>query len=280
MTDDNSTITAHYGEAGIGERILEALAAEGIDIDTLTPEILVPVDQFHTRGVVATKTQISLSPPTADMHVLDLGCGVGGPARFLAATCGCRVTGIDLTAEYVAVADMLTERCGLSHLVDFRQANALDLPFGDASFDMAISQNVTMNIADKAGFYAEARRVLRPGGLYSATDIMAGPEYGTGPDNGLIYPLPWAREPSINFLSPQDEMKSALEGAGFRIREWRDITDEVVEGVKGAGQQARWGSLGVSLIAGEDFPQRSANHIKGLASGALSCVILAAEKTG
>jgi SAM-dependent methyltransferase len=277
MTDTLSSIAAHYGGSEIGARVLEALAAEGIDIDALTPEILAPIDQFHTRGLPATKAQMALSPPTADTRVLDLGCGVGGPARFLAATYGCRVTGIDLTEEYVSAAAMLTERCGLSHLADFRRGDAMDLPFPDAAFDMAISQNVTMNIADKPGFYAEACRVLRPGGIYSSTDAIAGPK---AVDVPLVYPLPWAREPSISFLAPQNEMEAAMASAGFRIREWRDVTAEVVESVQSAGQQARRGKLGVGLIAGADFAERSANHIEGFASGALASVMIVAEKAG
>ncbi len=221
MTESFGKVAAHYGEAGIGERILAALQEEGIDIDALTPEILAPIDQFHTRGILATREHAELAAPSEDMHVLDVGCGVGGPARYLAATYGCRVTGVDLTEEFVAVAQMLTERCRLDHFVDFRQANGLDLPFDDASFDMVWCQNVTMNIEDKAGFYREIARVLKPGGRFTSTEMATG---AAGP---LHFPLPWARVPEISCLVPQEEMRTALEAAGLRILEWRDTTAEV-----------------------------------------------------
>lgn len=235
MTDSFSKVASHYGEAGIGERILAALQEEGIDIDALTPRDLSPIDQFHTRGILATREHAELAAPTEDMHVLDIGCGIGGPARYLASTYGCRVTGVDLTEEFVAVAKMLTERCRLDHFVDFRQANGLDLPFDDASFDMAWCQNVTMNIEDKAAFYREIARVLKPGGRFTSTEMATG---AAGPPH---FPLPWARVPEISFLVPQEEMRAALEAAGFRIVEWRDTSADVIAAAQSQTERAQIG---------------------------------------
>ncbi len=272
MTESFDKVASHYGETGIGERILAALKGEGIDIDALTPEILAPIDQFHTRGIVATREHAELAAPREDMHVLDVGCGVGGPARYLAATYGCRVTGVDLTAEFVAVAQMLTERCRLDHFVDFRQANALDLPFDDASFDMVWCQNVTMNIEDKAAYYREVTRVLRPGGRFTSTEMAAGT---AGPPH---FPLPWARVPEISFLVPQDDMRAALEAAGFRIIEWRDNSAEVVATAQSQTEQARFSKLGIALVAGDDLGERVANSGRSLAEGRLANVMTLAEK--
>ena len=272
MTDSFDKVAAHYGEAGIGERILAALQDEGIDIDALTPKILAPIDQFHTRGILATREHASLAAPTEDMHVLDVGCGIGGPARYLASTYGCRVTGVDLTEEFVAVAKMLTERCRLDHFVDFRQANGLDLPFDDASFDMVWCQNVTMNIEDKAGFYREIARVLKPGGRFTSTEMATG---AAGPPH---FPLPWARVPEISFLVPQEEMRSAIEAAGFRIIEWRDTSADVIAAAQSQTEKARHGKLGIGLIAGADTPERVANSGRSLAEGRLANVMMLAEK--
>ncbi len=272
MTDSFSSVASHYGEAGIGERILAALQEAGIDIDALTPEILAPIDQFHTRGILATREHAELAAPNEDMHVLDIGCGVGGPARYLAATYGCRVTGVDLTEEFVAVAQMLTERCRLDHFVDFHQANGLDLPFEDASFDMVWCQNVTMNIDDKTAFYREIARVLKPGGRFTSTEMAAG---AAGPPH---FPLPWARVPEISFLVPQDEMRTALETTGFRILEWRDTSADVVASAQSQTERARHSKLGIGLVAGADLGERVANSGRSLAEGRLANVMILAEK--
>ncbi len=271
MNESFTKVASHYGDAGIGARILAALQEEGIDIEVLTPEVLAPIDQFHTRGILATHEHAELAAPNEDMHVLDVGCGVGGPARYLAATYGCRVTGVDLTAEFIAVAQMLTARCRLDHFVDFQQANALDLPFADTSFDMVWCQNVTMNIEDKVNFYREIARVLKPGGRFTSTEMAAG---DAGPPH---FPLPWARVPEISFLVPQDEMRSTLEAAGFQVLEWRDTTADVVASANTQTERARFSKLGVALVAGADLGERVANSGRSLAEGRLANVMMLAE---
>ena len=146
----SSEVAGHYGRAGLVEGILAALAEAGKDIDSLTIDDLAPVDELHSRRRVATEELARMLAPKPDERVLDIGSGLGGPARYLAKVWGCRVTGIDLTAEFVATAIELTRRTGLSDRVDFKQGSALDLPFADGSFDLAWSQNVAMNIADRS----------------------------------------------------------------------------------------------------------------------------------
>jgi sarcosine/dimethylglycine N-methyltransferase len=274
MSDTFGDVARHYGEAGIGDRILAALAGKGIDTDNLTTADLATIDQFHTRGLPATREQADMVAPNAETHVLDIGCCVGGPARFLAETYGCRVTGIDLTEEYVDVADMLSRRCGLDHLTDFRIANALNLPFDDCTFDLAWTQNVSMNIPDKAAFYASIFRVLKPGGKFSSSEVA------TGAAGEPVYPLPWAREPSISFVASPDEMKASVEAAGFRILDWQDTTAEAVAVFRNPNQTARRGKLGVGLVAGADFGERSANLAQGMADGRFSSVLFVAERPG
>ena len=272
MNDTFGDVVRHYGETGIGDRILAALAEEGIDTNSLTIADLATIDQFHTRGLPATREQAEMVAPDADTHVLDIGCSVGGPARFLAETYGCRVTGIDLTAEYIEAAEMLSRRCGLDGLTEFRTANALDLPFDDSTFDLAWTQNVSMNIPDKAAFYAGIFRVLKPGGKLSSSEVAI----GTAGDP--VYPLPWAREASINFVASPGEMKSAVEAAGFRILDWRDTTAEAVAVFQNPNQTARRGKLGVGLVAGADFGERSANLANAMAEGRFVSVLFVAER--
>jgi sarcosine/dimethylglycine N-methyltransferase len=273
MQETFDDVARHYGEPGIGERILAALASEGVDIDTLTTAALATIDQFHTRGLSATREQAEAVAPTATLRVIDVGCGVGGPARFLAETYGCHVTGIDLTAEYVDVATMLSQRCGLDHLTSFQQANALDLPFSSKKFDLAWCQNISMNIADKKALYKEVFRVLKPNSKFAAVEIVRG-EQGEP-----AFPLPWAREPSISFVGSVSEMRSSLEAAGFRILQWRDTTSDAVAISRNPAEQTRRGKLGVSLVAGADFSVRSANLAKGLAEGCFASVLCVAERS-
>lgn len=272
MQDTFDAVAHHYGEPGIGERILAALASEGVDIDNLTTAALATIDQFHTRGLNATREQADAVAPTSAMRVLDVGCGVGGPARFLAETYGCHVTGIDLTAEYIDVATMLSARCKLDRLTTFQQANALDLPFAGRLFDLAWCQNISMNIADKPALYAEIFRVLKPGGKFAVVEIVRG-ERGDP-----IFPLPWAREPSISFVATTEAMRSSLTAAGFRIREWRDTTSDAVAISRNPAEQTRRSKLGVSLVAGADFSVRSANLARGLAEGIFASVLWVAER--
>lgn len=272
MSDTYNDVVRHYGEAGIGDRILAALAEEGIDTDKLTTADLATIDQFHTRGLPATREQADMVAPNAGTHVLDIGCCVGGPARFLAETYGCRVTGIDLTEAYIEAAEMLSRRCGLDHLTNFRSANALDMPFDDATFDIAWTQNVSMNIPDKDAFYASIFRTLKPGGKFSSSEVA------TGAAGDPVFPLPWAREPSISFVASSDDMRASVEGAGFRILDWQDTTADAVAVFKNPNQAARRGKLGVGLVAGADFGERSANLAQGMAEDRFESILFVAER--
>jgi ubiquinone/menaquinone biosynthesis C-methylase UbiE len=176
-------VARHYGRGGLLERLLGALSEAGKDIAHLTIDDLSPVDEFHSRRRAATVELSRLLAPAASDHVIDIGSGIGGPARYLAATYGCRVSGVDLTAEFVATAMDLTRRVGLADRVDFRQGSALDLPFEDGHFDLAWTQNVAMNIADRPGFYAEIHRVLKPGARLAIQDVVQ------GPGGALHYPV-------------------------------------------------------------------------------------------
>ena len=146
------------------------------------------------------------------MQVLDVGCGIGGPARFFAEARGCHVTGIDLTEEFVQVATELTRRCGLSKLASFRQGSALDLPFDAGSFDAATLIHVGMNIADKAGCSTNVRRVLKPGALFCVYDVMRADE------GDLPYPMPWAQTAETSFVETPETYRRLLERSRLQDR--------------------------------------------------------------
>src|SRR5919108_1589971 len=173
MTDLLDGVRDHYRATGLTERLKTALVALGPDKQQLTPQQLAALDQFHTRGLAATAELGKLAGVTADMSVLDVGSGVGGPARFLAATYGCRVTGVDLSEPFVDGARYLTERTGQSGQVSFETASALQLPFDDGHFDVVLLQHVAMNIADRARLYREIRRVLKSGGKFATFDVVS-----------------------------------------------------------------------------------------------------------
>ena len=221
MTDmDMSRVARHWGRDGLGQAILDALGAAGRDLGALTIDDLAPTDQFHGGGKPATERLAILAGLTAGWRVLDVGGGLGGPARTLAASFGCDVTVLDLTESYVRAAAMLTERLGLGDRVRHRLGNALELPFDDGAFDAVWTQNSGMNIADKERLYAGFHRVLRPGGRLAIQEPMAGP---VAPP---VFPLMWASGPEQSFLRTPSEMRLLILAAGFRLRAWDDVTDE------------------------------------------------------
>jgi SAM-dependent methyltransferase len=198
--------------------IEQALVTAGKDLSRLTPADLGALEDFHTLGRIATRQLAEVAGVTGTDTVLDAGCGIGGTARFLASQYQCRVTAIDLTEEYCQVARWLSQLVGLDHLIEVRQGDVTALPFADGSFTVVTSQHVQMNVADKAALYAQARRVLAPGGRLAAWDVTAG-EAGE-PD----YPQPWADRPGLSHLVPARELRAVIESAGLSIVHWADLT--------------------------------------------------------
>jgi SAM-dependent methyltransferase len=260
MADAANPVEAHYTSGGLGAAILAALEGIGKDIAHLTPDDLAPVDEFHGGQRAATMRLAELAGFRGDEHVLDVGSGLGGPSRYLAWRYGVQVSGVDLTAEFVAVAQMLTQRTGLEGKVDYRQGNALDLPFADMSFDVIWSQNAAMNIADRDRLYREMRRVLRPGGRLALQEVAAGPG---GPP---YFPVQWAREPAISFLYSPDETRTKLEAAGFGVKVWQDTTAEALAAAAGRARNAERGPppLGTHLILGPDWRAMFTNSARNL----------------
>jgi SAM-dependent methyltransferase len=260
MTDARA-VEDHYTRRSLGETILAALRAAGKDLDHLTPDDLAPVDEFHSGQRNATVRLAQLAQIRGGEDVLDIGCGIGGPSRFLAQTFGCRVTGLDLTAEFIEVARMLARRTGYFDKVIYRQGHALDLPFADASFDLVWCQNAAMNIADRDRLYAQMHRVLRPAGRLAIQDVAAGP--GGEP----FYPTPWAKDKSISFLFAPEVTREKLERGGFRALAWHDPTAESLEQALARTKALEGGALpplGLHILIGPNFPTVSKNMVRNL----------------
>jgi ubiquinone/menaquinone biosynthesis C-methylase UbiE len=261
MSRPAQAVADHYKRRALGDVILAALTAAGIDIEHLTPDDLAPVDEFHSGGRNATVRLAQLAQINGSERVLDVGCGIGGPSRYLASKFGCQVTGLDLTADFIALAGMLAQRTRLADKVTYRQGDALDLPFADASFDLVWSQNAAMNIADRDRLYAEMRRVLTPSGRLALQEIAAGP--GGEP----FYPTPWASDKSISFLITPDATRAALERIGFRMVAWQDTTEEALEQQRARAKALETGSLpplGLHIVIGEAFPTVTKNMLRNL----------------
>jgi sarcosine/dimethylglycine N-methyltransferase len=210
---------APYATGNTRADIERALTAAGQDIHALQASELALLEDFHSLGRLATAALVDLAQIGPGDRVLDAGTGIGGTARMIAAERGARVTAVDISAEYCDVAVWLNDAVGLGESIDVRTADVTDLPFAGASFDVVISQHVQMNVAAKYRLYAEARRVLAPGGRLALWDVTAGPG---GP---LHLPVPWATSAAQSHLVTPDELAGLLREAGFATAHWNDLTE-------------------------------------------------------
>jgi ubiquinone/menaquinone biosynthesis C-methylase UbiE len=275
-TAQDNNIQGHYNRQSLDEAILAALTAAGKDIHHLKLEDLAPVDEFHIRGREATRELASQVKLNSNHKVLDVGSGVGGASRYLAAEYGCQVTGIDLTDEYCRVAQAFADRLGLTSHVTYRQGSALDMPFEDNSFDMVWTQHAAMNIADKPKLYSEIARVLRPNGYFAMYDVLAGPV------SPLYYPVPWAPDPSISFLITPEKLRDLLEATGLHIISWRDTSEvgrvwfkEVATRMQ---QQNASPALGFHILLGPDFRVMAQNQVRNLNENRIVLIECVAQK--
>ncbi|MGH3841249.1 MAG: class I SAM-dependent methyltransferase [Pseudonocardiaceae bacterium] len=266
MWDDrSSTVVAHYSQGELLAAILRGLAATGKPTDRIDSDDLAAGDEFHVGGRAATSAlfdQLSWQP---GMQVLDVGCGIGGPARYLARHRDARVIGVDLTPEFVEVARELTRRCGLADAVDFQVGTGLELPLPDGGVDAACLLHVGMNIADKARLFAEIRRVVRPGGWFAVYDVM---RVGAGE---IAYPVPWASDAEASFVAERETYRRLLVEAGFRVEHERDRREFGIESFSRLRSSTQGPPpLGPHIVIGHDFPTKVANLVEAMQRGLLA----------
>ena len=242
--DYQQSINLNYHQDNLVTVIQQALEESGKAVASLTRDDLRFFDEFHIGGRAATRELARLARLAPGTRLLDIGCGIGGPARTLAAEFGCQVTGVELVESYYQAAVALTEWVGMSAQVQFRLGSAEALPFEDGSFDALWSQHLIMNIADKPALFREMRRVLRPGGQVALYEGFAGPL------SPPYYPVPWAAGPSISFLTGQDLLRQMLADAGFQEEQWRDVTGSSLDWFQQMidRQTARRAASGPSLL--------------------------------
>jgi SAM-dependent methyltransferase len=260
MSASQGSVEAHYGGERFAERILEAAAKDGVSI---TPASLAGADQFHGGGIDATRGLARLGNLEPGTMVLDIGSGLGGPARVLASEFGCDVTGLDLTPEFVRSGRELTEACGLSASVRFELGDATAMPFDDNAFDVAWTQHAVMNIHDRAGLWSEAYRVVKPGGRLLMHDVLRGS--GSEPE----FPLPWARDPSVSFLQTVKETQESLDSVGFEREEWREVPAAMAETFRAIAMGDSTQALTLQVVMGPDLPERLGNFFAAFSDGRL-----------
>ena len=274
----SATIAGHYESGDLAQRLEAALRDDGADPARPTIEALTPYDQFHGRGMEATEELANALEVGPEDHVLDIGSGIGGPARYFADRFGCQVSGIDLTAEFCELARSLTERLGMQDRVRIEQGNALDMPFADATFSGAYSMNVSMNIADKDAFYREIHRVLRPGAWLALSEIAK------GPGGDMMYPTPWAETAASSFLATPEDTRARLEANGFSIVQFRDAKAEVLDFGDRSRELVEQGhkppQRAVFLIHGELAAEAARNTAKGVAEDRIVPIELICRKAG
>ncbi len=275
MSADHEVAT-HYSRGDLLARLNAALREDGVDPDRPSIETLAPYDQFHGRGLEATQELAGMMPAGPRDHVLDVGSGIGGPARYFASRFACRITGIDLTPEFCDVARHLTRLLGLDDRVRFEVGNALAMPFADAGFDGAYSINVCMNIADRDGFYRELHRVLKPGAWLVLSEVAQGK--GGAPD----YPTPWAATARTSFLSTPEETRRGLLEAGFDVVRMESTREQALAfGARSREMVARGEKpphRAVMLIHHEIATQAMRNTARGLGEGRLDPIEVLCRK--
>ncbi len=267
MRDVESGVSKHYASYDVLSRIRAGLSQMGHDPDRISPEVLKPVDEFHIGGAEATSALLEKLSIRRDMEVLDIGSGIGGPARMIAARYQCRVTGVDLTPHFVETARALSAMCGMAESVHFEVGSAVALPLDDASFDLALLLHVGMNVPDKAALFREARRVLRDGGTFAVYEVMR-----TG-DGDLSFPVPWAETPNLSALETPDTSRTSAKAAGFVLETEENRREVALDFFARLQAQAASGApppLGLHNLMGPTVKEKVANMIAAVQVGTIA----------
>jgi SAM-dependent methyltransferase len=261
---ESRSVADHWGTGDVLARILEAMSVAGIPVEGLTVEKLAPIDHFHARGFAATKELADILPIRAGDRIVDIGCGIGGPARYLAQRFNCRVDGVDITGPFVVAANKLTAMVGLEDQVRIELGDGQHLPYSDELFDGGYALHVTMNVRDRDQFFGEAFRVLKPGGFFALT------EHGLGPSGNPHHPVPWSDDGNGAYLMGPSETVACLERAGFVRIEMAETGQDYLEGYRRVMELARKGELppfGIHVLLGQNAPEKTKNAARNIEEG-------------
>jgi len=259
---NEQAIADHWAKDDVYPLILSALKKAGRSLEALTIEDLAPIDHFHARGYPATVDLADQLPVEAYHHILDIGCGLGGPARYFASRFNCRVTGIDITPPFVEAARKLTALIRLHDQVTIEQGDGQHLPYPKDAFDGAYTQHVTMNVADRPQFFAEAYRVLKPGAFFALT------EHGLGPVGNPHHPVPWSNDGSGAYLMAPGETRTHLEAVGFENILIEHTGEKYLAAYRRAIELTEQGAvppLGIHILMGETAPEKTHNAARNIA---------------
>ncbi len=276
MTNPNA-IADHWGRGDVYGLIVSALNKASKPLGGLTVEDLAPVDHFHARGLPATGELADRLQIKAGQHIVDVGCGLGGPARYIAKRFQCTVSGVDITQPFVEAANMLTKLVRMEGQVKIEHGDGQRLPYADATFDGGYTQHVTMNVPDRATFFAEAYRVLKPGALFGLT------EHGLGVKGHPHYPLPWSSDGTGAYLTTPAETRAFLEEAGFEDIVVEDTGAKYVAGYKVMIEKAERGALpplGIHILLGETALQKIRNAARNIEEGRTHPIQVICRKPG
>ena len=275
MTATEARVADHYTNGALQTAIEAGWAKMRGASEAAPVDQLAGVDEFHIGGRPATEMVCERMELALGLRILDVGCGLGGSARFMATRYGVDVEGIDLTPEYVEVGNALTRKVGLGEKVRLLRASALNLPQGDSGFDRASLFHVGMNIADKERLFAEIGRVLKPGGLLAVYDVM---RIG---DEALDYPVAWARDEATSFVAPVAAYREAIEKAGLSVQgaePKKELGLEFFAKMKARMAESGPPPLGLHIVMGKDAGVKAANMAANIAKGAIAPVLMLARK--
>jgi len=242
-------------------RINQAMSDSGLNNKKLEIEDLFPIDQYHARGIGATKDLGKRMPITKNQKILDVGCGLGGPARYYAKEFKCHITGVDITPSFIEIGNNFNRLTSMSTMVDLYVGNGEKLEFEDEVFDGAYSQHVTMNISDRMKFFSEIYRVLKKGSFFAFT------EHGLGPECDPIFPLPWADNQEMSFLLPLENTNAILKEIGFQKIKIIETGDKYIAGYEKLIQKqpkSEKPTLGIHVIGGSSMHERSINSMRSI----------------
>jgi ubiquinone/menaquinone biosynthesis C-methylase UbiE len=265
MDDLSSRVEAHYYRNDLYNSILSRLTEMGLDPSSIAREDISGMDELHVRGAEVSE-EMGAFVDFAHKKVLDVGSGLGGPARMLAEKYGSIVTGIDLCEQFVDTANRISKLLGIEDNTSFIKANALDLPFESNCFDIVWTQHVQMNIKDKKRFYSEIYRVLKTGGYFVYYDIFRKNK------EEIQYPMPWSNTSDMSFLFTKKELSEILKALGLENKRSIDQTNAGIMFFKQMKERKELNDndfTAMNSAMGEDINSKLMNLLMHLENGIL-----------